>query len=117
MWRRFDKPATASTNCSRLIKWFSAYADCIRLICWLTAFAYYSLFSTPFTAYTTCILKAATLFSLHKTRESQRRPPVSVLLRYTKTKRCPGFGSIYVRPAMYLSFFLSVSISLSDRPI
>ena len=45
MWRRFDKSATASTNCSRLIKWFSAYADCIRLIFWLTAFAYYNPFS------------------------------------------------------------------------
>ena len=116
-WRSFDKSVTASTNYSRIIRSVSACTDCIRLICSLAAFAYYIRLAIPFTAYTTCILKAATLFSLHKTRESQRRPPISVLLQYTKTKRCPGFGSPPFRPSMCLSFFLCVSISLSDRPI
>ena len=116
-WRSFDTSVTASTNYSRIIKSVSAYADCIRLIYSLTAFAYYIRFAIPLTGYTTCILKAATLFSLATTRESQRRHPISVLLQYTKTKRCPGLGSIPVRPSICLSFFLCVSISLSDRPI
>ena len=72
-WRSFDKSVTASTNYSRIIRSVSACTDCIRLICSLAAFAYYIRLAIPFTAYTTCILKAATLFSLHKTRESQRR--------------------------------------------
>ena len=94
----------------------SAYADCIRLICSLTACPYHIRFAIPLTAYTTCILKAVILFSLPKTRESQGRPPISVLLRSTKTKRCPGCGSISVRPSMCLSFFLPASISGNDRP-
>ena len=94
----------------------SAYADCIRLIYSLTACPYHIRFAIPLTAYTTRILKAVILFSLPKTRESQGRPPISVLLRSTKTKRCPGCGSISVRPSMCLSFFLPASISGNDRP-
>ena len=48
--RALISPFTASTNYSRAIKSFSAFADCILLIYSLTAFAYYIRFAIPFTA-------------------------------------------------------------------
>ena len=43
-------PFAASTNYSRLIKSFSAFADCILLIYSLTAFAYYIRYAIAFAA-------------------------------------------------------------------